>query len=251
MSTTLKVLKRRALIPAILAITAALLIGFTPFIPIGGQASASAQDTGEKVIALTFDDGPSLNGTPEVLDVLKKYDVKATFFLIGHNTNRHPELARRIVNEGHQAAVHSFDHSYMLPFETPIQERHDANSARNAIRNATDEAPLFYRPPHGRLTPVMRWTISHDNFTMVKWNIETGDWKTSVGADAIKNQILTKAKPGAIILLHDGINKENDPDRREMLKAIDSAIPILQKEGYRFVTVSELFHKAAYEKHTN
>lgn len=248
MKSMLMALRRRALILTILAIIGALLIGFTPFLPIGSQAAASS-NTSDKVIALTFDDGPSLNGTPEVLDVLKKYDVKATFFLIGYNTDKHPELAKRIIEAGHQAAVHSFSHSYMLPFETPRQQRRDANSARDAIRNATDESPVFYRPPHGRLTPIMRWAISHDNFTIVKWSIETQDWKPSISEEAIKNQILSEAKPGAIILLHDGINKENDPDRQEMVKAIDLAIPLLQKQGYRFVTVAELFDKAAYEKH--
>ncbi len=238
-------IKGYVFITTCLIFTIAVAIGLDPFIPIGASAAKNA-DTREKVVALTFDDGPSVTGTPDVLAILSKYDVKATFFLIGSNTDKHADLAKRIFNEGHQVAVHSFNHSSLLPFETPYQERRDASSTRDAIRNATGAAPLFYRPPHGRLTPVMRWAISNDNFTIVNWSIETQDWKP-VTAEEITSQILSKAKPGSIILLHDGINKENNPDRTEMVKAIDKTIPILQKEGYKFVTIAELFHKVPYE----
>jgi peptidoglycan-N-acetylglucosamine deacetylase len=196
------------------------------------------------MIALTFDDGPSVS-TPEVLQILDRYHAKGTFFLIGANVKRYPQIARQIVDHGQQIANHSYLHSSLLPYLLPNQIGDDYEKAEKAIRNATGLEPRFYRAPHGRLSPWMRWDIRRQGLVLTGWTYSVGDWKNP-GVEELISRVLSKAQPGSIVLLHDGLDRDESPDRSQLIQALPSIIEQLQAQGYQLVTVAELLGKEPY-----
>lgn len=185
------------------------------------------------MIALTFDDGPHPRYTPKILDILKKYDIKATFFEVGENVISYPDVSRRCLDEGHEIANHTFSHMNLSnhSFEDIC---HEISAAENTIYENLEIRPKLLRPPGGLYgINVMRAAAELD-YTIVLWNIDTRDWAHTPAA-AISKKVLENIKPGDIILMHDYIGKNSPtPD------ALRQMIPILLKRGYKFVTVSEL-----------
>ncbi len=200
--------------------------------------------TSAKVIALTFDDGPNPPYTEELLDILAKHDVKATFFMPAKNVERFPELANRVVQLGHVIGNHSYGHEFTNHFKTLKFEK-EISQAQDIIEKITGKKPALYRPPwlfkhsyllqsltHHKLTPVSGFFCSN-------WEI----WHASaskIAADALK-----VAKPGRIIIFHDGFDTKGG-DRAGSIGAIDIIIPELKKQGYKFLTVDELLKVPAY-----
>ena len=191
-----------------------------------------AEETGTgKLIALTFDDGPG-QYTNELLDALAERDVKATFFLVGSCVKKYPDIVKREYEEGHQLANHSWDHAKLTTLsQTALME--ELNNTNDAIKAAcgTDIGQIMLRPPYGSFNNSIRaWA----NTPLILWSVDPLDWKYR-NADTVKNNILKEAKDGAIILVHD-IHATSVPGA---IAAIDE----LQKQGYTFVTVSELFRR--------
>jgi peptidoglycan/xylan/chitin deacetylase (PgdA/CDA1 family) len=215
-----------------------------PLLPFGGPVLASGPSQ-DKVIALTFDDGPSTSATPAVLDVLRHYNLRATFFLVGSNVQRHPGITSRIVAEGHQVGLHSYSHSRWLPYELPSQVDSDAARTREAVLEAASVAPRFYRPPHGKTSPWMRWACHRAGYTLVNWSVSAKDLKARDGG-TLAIDILQKVRPGAVVLLHDGLDTSDAPKHSALLDALPIIIGRLLAEGYRFVTLAELFQREAY-----
>ena len=198
--------------------------------------SIVAVRTPEKLIALTFDDGPDPEWTPRVLDALAAHGMRATFFLVGERAERHPELVERILAEGHEAGSHSWDHP-SLPELAPAAAAEQIARTR-AVLGSRDAGLL--RPPYGHQS-LATWRLARaEGYRVVMWSIAAGDWRSDDGA-TLASRILAEAAPGAIVLLHDSLYTCEEPEFRDREPTI-AALGILAERlpGWRFVTVSDL-----------
>lgn len=185
--------------------------------------------TQEKVVALTFDDGPDPIDTPAVLDILKEKNVPATFFVLGESARSNPHLIKRIVSEGHEIGNHSFYHDY--------QQRNLVEEIKQTDREifaATGIHTNFYRPPGGFLSKNQLDTLKKNGYVAALWSVDSNDWRNP-GPEQIVENVMKNVFPGAIILLHDG-----GYQRTQTVKALGPIINALQKNGYRLTTLSEL-----------
>ncbi|MFC4077546.1 polysaccharide deacetylase family protein [Salinithrix halophila] len=194
--------------------------------------------TKKKQVALTFDDGPNDHDTQQVLNLLNRENIQATFFVVGSQVRRNPELTKQVMDEGHVIASHSWSHSY-LPAQSQIDPELD--STYRAIKKATGKEVAWFRPPYGALTGVQKKRLSQKGYWTVNWNVDTLDWKTGRTADQVVQAVKSQASPGSIILMHDG-----GGDRSTTVQALPQVIQYLKDQGYEFVTVDKLFNKPAY-----
>lgn len=185
-----------------------------------------------KVVALTFDDGPSQYSGP-ILDILKEKGVKATFFDVGNGAAAWPKYEQRMVAEGHQVASHSYSHPDMYKLN-PDQLRENISRGLSSIKSASGVKTKMLRAPYGNFGP-NQWLYVSDLIDYnVIWTIDTKDWKKP-GAPEIANAALSKAYNGAVILMHDG-----GGDRSEDIAALPGIIDGLKGQGYEFVTIDQL-----------
>lgn len=191
-----------------------------------------------KLVALTFDDGPDPNQTPEILDLLKKYDAKATFFVLGKKAALHPELLKREAAEGHEIANHTYNHIYfnnkipMGKLEKEISDTHDV------IAKYSGQKPHLFRPPGGMYNERMIQVAKEKGYLVVlwSWHQDTKDWR-SPGVNYIVRKVLNNIRGGDIILFHDLVE---GPRHSQTIEALKTILPALQEKGYTFVTVSQL-----------
>ncbi|NLU84773.1 polysaccharide deacetylase family protein [Rhodococcus sp. HNM0569] len=189
-------------------------------------------DTDEKVVALTLDDGPTAR-TPEVLDVLGRADVPATFYVNGKDLAAHPEYGRQIVQAGHELGNHTTHHRRMV-FVSPSTVRDEVETTDDAIRAAGYDGDITFRPPYGKkLVALPHYLAEHDR-TSVTWDVEP-DSASQPGAYEIAENTVAHVRPGSIVLLHVMASS-----RQSSLDAIPDIVARLREQGYRFVTVSEL-----------
>lgn len=216
--------------------------------PVNGVVQYYNVNTnGDKVIALTFDDGPWDTSTAAILDTLKEYDAKATFFTVGQKISGHEDLLQRAANEGHEIGTHAWDHAegsgqgVSLILMSSDERKQEVEKGLQAIKDATgQDASLMFRSPGGNFDASVASDLSDLIDAEIGWNIDTGDWQKP-GVDTIAQRI-ESAGPGEIILMHDG-----GGDRSETVAALKQALPKLKEEGYRFVTVSELINSYPYQ----
>jgi peptidoglycan-N-acetylglucosamine deacetylase len=192
----------------------------------------------QPVVALTFDDGPSAY-TAQVLDILARYQVKATFFVIGMNVEKYPDLARRIVAEGHAIGNHTYSHPLLGPVEIPSRFEHELERADLAIEAATGVRTRLFRPPRGLRSPWMMRRARSDGYQVVTWSVSPDDWRHPPSS-VIVQRVLDRVRPGAIVLLHDGLETRASPHQENTVAALPAILAGLQARGYRFVTVPEL-----------
>ena len=190
----------------------------------------------EKIIALTFDDGPDPEDTPQILDLLKQYHAKATFFVVGKQVQEHPELAKRQVAEGHELANHTFDHMYFNRRSSPEVIVRELRETQEAIYQVTGKKTYLFRPPGGYYNDRMIQICKKEGYLVVmwSWHQDTWDWNRP-GVAKIVNKVLNNARNGDIVLMHDHVEGKS-----QTVDALKQILPELQKRGYRFVTVSEL-----------
>jgi len=191
-------------------------------------------------IALTFDDGPNEPYTSQVLSILEQYKIKATFFVIGQNARRYPEACRRIVTAGNVIGNHSYHHRKSLCLRWGKAVARDIKLAHQAIYECTGFEPKLFRPPYGFRTPWLMRTVRHLGYTVVTWDNMTGDWKANKSGEEIGQTIVQRAKPGSVIVLHDGRDSRPSYDRSQMLQALPLVIETLKERGFDFVTIPEL-----------
>jgi peptidoglycan/xylan/chitin deacetylase (PgdA/CDA1 family) len=194
----------------------------------------------DKIIALTFDDGPNSEYTEQVLDILKMEDIKGTFFLIGKNVEVYPQIAREIVEQGHSVGNHSYTHPWSLSFETRKAVIDEVEKAEEAIYKANGVQTDLFRPPHGFRTPWMIHNIHKMGFKIFTWDDMTTDYYARSQPEEIAKKILSKVKPGSIIVFHDGLNLNHGVDRENTIKALRIVITELKKESYKFVSLNEI-----------
>ncbi len=186
-----------------------------------------------KKIALTFDDGPHPTKTAKILDILDKYGIKATFFVIGANVEYYPELVAEEAARGHEIANHSYSHTKLSKCtETEIKSEIERTDL--AVKKAAGVTPKLFRPPEGAYSENIVKVATDMGKSTIIWTVDTLDWaKTS--HNVIVENIKTNVTSGSIILFHDFTCKE-----AHTIEALETIIPYLQSQGYQFVTVSEL-----------
>lgn len=223
----------------IIAILATAFLIFTQGLNIYGEEEEVFVKNGprdKKVIALTFDDGPHPKETDKVLDVLKKYDVKATFFIAGKHANWYPKPLIRASEEGHEIGNHTFNHPDISNLSNEqIQE--EISKCEDILVKLTGKKPTLFRPPYGSYRKEALAKIAkQNNYKIVLWTtIDARDWQNPP-ASKIADTIMNNAKNGDIVLLHDYATNNT-------VEALDILIPNMISKGFEFVTVSELINK--------
>ncbi|MBR5771037.1 MAG: polysaccharide deacetylase family protein [Alistipes sp.] len=193
----------------------------------------------DRCVALTFDDGPNAENTAKVLDVLKRHNIRATFFLIGKNVKENPALASRIVDEGHIVANHTYSHDAMFPMGNKQKIEHDIVACSEAIYSATGCRPRLFRPPFGVTTPNIGKASRELRQEVIGWSIRSYDTMSRPTRESVVKGVMKKIHPGAIILLHDRC------DGAEVL--LERLITECTQQGYRFVALDETLNIKVYE----
>ena len=189
-------------------------------------------------IALTFDDGPAPPFTEQILDILRARGITATFFVCGRNVERHPDVARRIVAEGHTLGNHTFSHPFLC-FRSRRSMAGEIDRTQEAVRKITGEPPTLFRPPYG-----VRWfglwrVLGERGLRLVMWSDSGLDWRQ--GAEAIVSTAVKGLRPGAILLLHDGhgVRPPGEVDRSHTVRALPAIIDWALREGFSFVPLKD------------
>ena len=183
-----------------------------------------------KYVALTFDDGPSGTVTPEILHILQEFDVVATFFMLGSQVDYYPDLAAEVAEQGHEIANHTQNHVDLTTVKQSVAQQ-EIVSSREKIEKATGQTPRFIRPPYGAYNDTTLNIISKNDESIVLWSVDPRDWKNRNPKEISRN-VIQAVKPGSIVLLHD--------IHQTTAEALPKILEELQKDGYTFVTVSQL-----------
>ncbi|SCY35345.1 MULTISPECIES: polysaccharide deacetylase family protein [Lysinibacillus] len=181
----------------------------------------------KKRVALTFDDGPNAKVTPQILATLNKYDAKATFFMVGKNVSRNAAIVKQVYEAGHEIGNHTLNHKKLTALSI-AEVKQEVNGTSNAIYTAIGQYPTVFRPPYGATNDQVR---SFMTIPSILWSIDTLDWKHH-NADKILAYVKASVKDGSIILMHD--------IHQTTANGLENVILYLQKQGYEFVTVSEI-----------
>ena len=199
--------------------------------PIFGRPVTRLTTSGN-VVALTFDDGPNPEATPAILDALAARGVRATFFVLGRHAERWPGLVARLAAEGHAIGNHGYYHR-KLHFKSPRYVRDDLTLGTRAIEQASGVRPRLFRAPHGFRSPWVT-AIAHSlGQRTVGWSL--GVWDSDrPGVEAIAHRTVDGARPGSILLLHDGDGYDPGGDRSQTARAVPLIVDRLLDAGYRF-----------------
>ncbi|BCS81097.1 polysaccharide deacetylase family sporulation protein PdaB [Anaerocellum diazotrophicum] len=193
-------------------------------------------DRNDKKIALTFDAAWGNDDTKELLSILKKYNAKATFFLVGFWVEKYPEDVKDIFSQGHEIGSHSDKHLHMSRLsESEIIK--DIKSCEEKIIRIIHKKPTVFRPPYGDYNNTLIKTLSSLGYYVIQWDVDSLDWK-DLSAQDIAQRVLKRVKSGSIVLFHN--NAKNTK------YALPIILNTLTKQGYEFVTVSELIYKDGY-----
>jgi len=194
-----------------------------------------------KKVALTFDDGPDDQVTPQILDILKDNSVKGTFFLIGSYASLHPDIVRRIAAEGNVIANHTWSHPNMARL-SPAQAREEIAKTENLLRQTTGYRTALLRPPKGRVSTSIMDLAQKEGYRVIGWSVDSADWRDPQAA-RIATRLHNQIHPGAIILMHAVAFPKNQGSTVKVLPAL---IKELKAQGYQLVTIDELLHIPVY-----
>ena len=207
---------------------------------VSAVSARTSAETGTEVqkpktrkIALTFDDGPHPVLTPQILTVLSRYGVKATFFMIGKNAENYPETARQVAKEGHEIGNHTYSHCRLDRLNGKSLEE-ELNHCSKTLENVCGVRPVLVRPPEGGINAKVRNDLRQNGYGTVLWNIDTRDWEVK-NTEKIVRSVLENVRGGEIILMHDYIGHQSKTP-----EALEKLLPELLARGFEPVTVSEL-----------
>jgi peptidoglycan-N-acetylglucosamine deacetylase len=193
-----------------------------------------------KVLALTFDDGPDYNYTPRILDILKANNVKATFFVVGTQIEKCPATFKRMIKEGHEIGSHGYQHIKIC--ELPVAKIKAQLDRNNALIKANGGASrLIYRPTYGAIDPASVQTIARQGYQIILWTIDSLDWR-GLKKQQVMSNVIPKLKEGYIILQHCAAESKKE-DLTGSIEALREIIRTAKKQGYRFITISELLRE--------
>jgi peptidoglycan/xylan/chitin deacetylase (PgdA/CDA1 family) len=193
---------------------------------------------GSRQIALTFDDGPNDPHTLNLLDVLARYEVKATFFMIGRFVRERPDIARRVAEAGHVVGNHTYTHPNLI-FCSPAQVGVQLDDCERVLADTVGEPSRLFRPPYGGRLPHVMQAARQRGLETIMWNVSSRDW-TLKTTDAIEQQVASRIRGGDVVLMHDGGNQRIGSYRGRTVEAVERLIPQLKSRGFEFVTVPAL-----------
>ncbi len=196
-------------------------------------------ETDEKLIALTFDDGPNPPYTNEILDLLKQYKAKATFFVEGRKVELFPEITKRAYADGHEIANHSWSHPELV-YKSPAFVRNQIESTDQIIRKLGYQRPIHFRAPYGSKFMVLPYVLYQMDKKHILWNLKFNDWQKPP-VEKMFREFQTKITNGSIVLLHDG-----GGDRSNTVRLVKLILDQYGNQEYRFVTISELLSYTAH-----
>lgn len=208
-------------------------------------------DAADKVLALTFDDGPTTQFSPQVLDILHRYEVPATFFLIGELVQRHRETVQRMIADGHALGNHTFDH-FSAAIQSAADVRATIERGADAIAAVSGERPRWFRPVKGHVTGSVLQVANELGHDIAMWSVsrDPGIGTALTDVDGVRQNYLDGVHEGAIVIFHDGIGRSawevTGPDRdlmagrRTEIRALPDVVETYLAEGYRFLTLDEL-----------
>ena len=193
----------------------------------------------KRCVTLTFDDGPNEEMTPKILDILKHHNLKATFFLIGNNASRYPELVTRIINEGHIIGNHSWNHSCTFPLQSSEDIYSELSKCDSLIYSITGKRMSLFRPPFGVTNPLIADAINETDYTCIGWSVRSLDTDEDTPRQDILNRVLRQLHNGAIILLHDRCKGAD-----ELLQML---IEEIKAQNYGIINIDEMLDVDPYK----
>jgi peptidoglycan/xylan/chitin deacetylase (PgdA/CDA1 family) len=194
-------------------------------------------------VALTFDDGPNLGATEQVMRILDAHGVKGTFFEVGKAIDAAPQITRAIYADGQLLGNHSYHHDQWRWLDPSYPE---LERTQRAFQRAIGTCPVLYRPPHGDRTPFLARVVRDHHMHMVLWSASAGDWATNDAA-LVARRIVDQARPGAILLLHDGLDGNVTANRSVLVRALPMILDGLRAKGLHPVRLDHLLGTAAYQ----
>lgn len=209
-------------------------IGSNVYIPVLCKGERN-----DKVVALTFDDGPNEETTPRVLDILKQHNIKATFFLIGQKAEKYPHLVQRMVDEGHIVANHTYSHRGVFPISRSRKVIDELQKCSDAIAGIIGKYPKLFRPPFGLTNPIIGTVVRQLDMQVIGWSIRSFDTVQKHKEENICGRVIGKLHGGAVILLHDRC-KDADHLLQRIIEEIES-------KEYKVVQLNKMFNIEAYE----
>lgn len=201
----------------------------------------------EKLVALTFDDGPDDVYTPAILDILKQKQVRATFFTIGNRMEQYPEVTRRIIEEGHLIGNHTYTHPNTgKPMGEQLRIELERTEAVLAKFNVSPS--YLFRPPYGALTVPAALEVANMGYRLALWSIDSLDWR-GLSKEEVLNNVLPQVTPGCVVLMHSAGGPGEDLSGTVL--ALPEIIDYLKQQGYTFVTIDEMFPLPGQNKVTS
>ncbi len=225
-------------IAAVLAVTGITIGSMSAFANNDRRLPIYCVETEKKQIAISFDAAWGNDDTQTLIDILKEYDVPATFFIVGSWVDKYPESVKALADAGHQIQNHSNTHPHM-PQLSKEQMRDEIESCNKKIEAITGVCPTLHRPPYGDYDNALIETLASLNMSTIQWDVDSLDWKDNATPDSICNRVTSKVKNGSIVLFH------NDADHTPA--ALPNILKCLKDEGYEFVFISDLIYKDNYE----
>lgn len=195
-------------------------------------------ETDKKQVAISFDAAWGNDDTQQLIDILKEYDVPATFFVVGAWVDKYPESVKALNDAGHQIQNHSNTHPH-LPQLSKTQMKDEIESCNKKIEAITGKCPTLLRPPYGDYDNVLIEVMDELNMKTIQWDVDSLDWKDNATPESICQRVTSKVKNGSIVLFH------NDADHTPA--ALPNILKCLKDEGYEFVFISDLIYKENYE----
>jgi len=231
-------------IAGVAGLAAAVSAGYQSMAPTGqwyGRTFTGLPPESKK-LALTYDDGPNDPHTLRLLEILAKYDVRATFFLIGRYVQERPDIAREIARAGHEIANHTFHHPNLI-FCSAAQTRAELQQCTQALSDAVGEHSRLFRPSFGGRRPVTLRVARSLGLEPVMWNVTGRDWRGKP-VDSVEHKVCRQVRGGDVILLHDGSHAAFGADRSQTVIVTDRLIARYKAEGHQFVTIPEMMGEA-------
>lgn len=198
-------------------------------------------EPGSRVLALTFDDGPNDPYTVQMMEVLKRHQVKATFFLIGRFVQQRPEIARALVGAGHAIGIHTWDHPNLI-FASAAEVRRQLLQTQQSILDATGVEAKLFRPPFGGRRPASLRIAHSCGLQTIMWRVTCYDWKAKSAEEIVKHAE-RQIRGGDVILLHDGEYHRIGGNRGRSVAATDRILTRYRSKGYEFVTIPEMMQR--------
>lgn len=225
-----------------------IFISYFEYHGIGSQDGVMRRGPHENVVAITFDDGPNPIYTPQILDILKEKDVKATFFVVGLHVKKYPEIARRIVAEGHDIGNHTYTHKDLVP-STRRMVLAQVHKTDHVIKHVTGVATNLFRPPRGIYSSAVRkLLVDEERYHFILWSVSSTDWR-KISPGNILKRVARYTRPGAILLFHDSgaLIRREGGSRENTVESLGMVIDYLRGKGYEIMPITEMIRRIEEE----